>query len=41
MSPVRRARRVFGDRFPRVSGDEPNARVFGECNFAFSPRERG
>ena len=30
-----------GDRFPRVSGDEPTASCVWEMTGTFSPRERG
>ena len=31
----------YGDRFPRVSGDEPDASNMGITGAKFSPRERG
>ena len=41
MSPGMKVFTMITDGFPRVSGDEPLARVGGEADELFSPRERG
>ena len=41
MSPLARSLQQTLDRFPRVSGDEPNQKVTTEEMNQFSPRERG
>ena len=41
MSPQYRANPDFYDRFPRVSGDEPDARKRWDQIIQVSPRERG
>ena len=41
MSPVKAYRFQDKNRFPRVSGDEPNARYTCVDSDRFSPRERG
>ena len=41
MSRPLKARENFLVCFPRVSGDEPAARVLVELALLFSPRERG
>ena len=41
MSPYRLVWAVQWDRFPRVSGDEPNRSIDALLNPEFSPRERG
>ena len=41
MSPRRKNPNRAGNRFPRVSGDEPEAGELFTRNMEFSPRERG
>ena len=41
MSPTRSGMRDHLHHFPRVSGDEPVARLFVALALLFSPRERG
>ena len=41
MSPVRGDGRQAGERFPRVSGDEPCTQSIWYFFIPFSPRERG
>ena len=41
MSPGRPGRQRYGQRFPRVSGDEPLTRDLSVYYYSFSPRERG
>ena len=41
MSPTHQSAAEPAQRFPRVSGDEPDERAEGHCVSVFSPRERG
>ena len=41
MSPVHSVRAIGANRFPRVSGDEPEALIAVCRYYEFSPRERG
>ena len=41
MSPVRFENKITVERFPRVSGDEPEVTAIEAFTHKFSPRERG
>ena len=41
MSPPTPTTTTKGNRFPRVSGDEPAHAILGQPANVFSPRERG